>query len=98
MGVFGAGADSISVALAPAYPPYQTFPLGLGTDADPIAVGDFNGDGIPDLVDISGVHLGTGDGTFSPAIPSQISTYGDADAFATGDFTADGHLDLAVVD
>ena len=75
----------------------------ISTDFDPSAqTGDFNGDGIPDLVvagaDPSGqgvveVLLGTGDGTFRAAAP--ISTGFDPSA-QTGDFNGDGIPDLVV--
>ncbi|WP_446742445.1 beta strand repeat-containing protein [Silvibacterium acidisoli] len=62
-----------------------------------MAVGDFNGDGIPDLVatnGLIGVLLGAGDGTFSlfsyPPTGSQPGTP------VVGDFNGDGILDLAV--
>jgi beta-glucanase (GH16 family) len=73
-----------------------------------VAVGDFTGDGIPDLViagalnpasDQAGivtVLIGTGDGSFSES-PGLPLTVGSEPAFvATGDFTGDGVLDLAV--
>src|SRR5436190_1233888 len=39
---------------------------GLGYSAESVAVGDFNGDGIPDLAVDGSVWLGKGDGTFQP--------------------------------
>ena len=65
-----------------------------------VAVGDFNGDGIPDLVTANSadntvsVLLGNGDGTFTL---KSSPTVGDAPySFAVGDFNGDGILDLAV--
>jgi len=63
-----------------------------------IAVGDFNGDGIPDLVlgddfIIVTILLGNGDGTFT-----QGQTLEDGNFFAVADFNGDGILDLAVLD
>jgi hypothetical protein len=70
-----------------------------------IAVGDFNGDGKPDLatvsyvdggVPVASVFLGNGDGTFQPAINTQTSA--TPAALAVGDFNGDGRLDLAVAE
>ena len=59
-----------------------------------LVTGDFNGDGIPDLVAFTTVLLGNGDGTFTPAKAS-LPIAGSA--AAVGDFNGDGKLDLAVV-
>ncbi len=67
-------------------------------------VGDFNGDGIPDIAIVDffisgngdvGVFLGKGDGNFQPAISFPVGA--DSIAIVDGDFNHDGHLDLAVV-
>ncbi len=69
-----------------------------------VAVGDFDGDGIPDIVESPVgdtiqasailVHLGNGDGTFS----GPVSSTGPPGAGfpVTGDFNADGKVDIAV--
>jgi len=76
-------------------------PVFYPTDELPssLAVADFNGDGIPDLVvtaNEADVYLGNGDGTF------QAPVYYNAGQFpeyvVTGDFNGDGKVDLAVVD
>jgi len=68
-------------------------------DAASVAIGDLNGDGIPDLVvanygePLVGVLLGNGDGTFQPAV-----TYGGGDAnlssVVLGDLRGNGILDV----
>src|SRR6202790_1613463 len=63
-----------------------------------LAVGDFNGDGIPDLaVSEFGIDilLGNGDGTFKPRLlaPGNLPYI---EFIAVGDFNGDGTLDLAV--
>jgi hypothetical protein len=71
--------------------------------ADGIAInrGDFNNDGIIDLVTANSsttnsvsVYLGRADGTFAP--PLTTATGHQADDLAFGDFNNDGKLDVAV--
>jgi hypothetical protein len=66
-----------------------------------VATGDFNGDGIPDLVAANyfapggaSVLLGKGDGTFSVAA-TQLPVSEFPNSIITGDFNGDGKLDLA---
>jgi len=72
------------------------------------AVGDFNNDGIPDIVTVNSnpnadyvtgntisVLLGKGDGTFLPPVDYTVGN--NPDAVAIGDFNNDGNQDLAVL-
>ena len=82
------------------------FPLGVN---EGVVVGDFNGDGKPDLAvaslaDAAGspyantvnILLGMGDGTFkqsTTAVPNSSGPFG----IVAGDFNNDGKLDLAIM-
>src|SRR5260370_34465292 len=69
--------------------------LGIGGAPHSFAVGDFNGDGVPDLAvanDGLVVLLGNGGGTFQAPLSLGL----DGFAVAGGDFNGDGRLDLAV--
>jgi sugar lactone lactonase YvrE len=75
--------------------------LQPGLDFNLVATGDFNGDGIPDLVapqyfDPGGasVFLGKGDGTFT-TVTTTLATERFATSIVVGDFNQDGRLDLA---
>jgi hypothetical protein len=65
-------------------------------------VGDFNGDGIPDLAvtnandNTISVLLGNGSGGFTPAPGSPITVGTGPLSVSAGDFSGDGKLDLAV--
>jgi hypothetical protein len=78
-----------------------------GYSAVSVALGDVNGDGIPDLIVANqgtcqtcgnssvGILLGNGDGTFQPAV-AYISGPAESFSVAIGDLNGDGYLDLAV--
>jgi hypothetical protein len=68
-----------------------------------VAVGDFNEDGIPDLVTATNgatssvtILSGRGDGTFVPS--ATIAVGRNVSFVATGHLTTSGHLDLVVAD
>ncbi len=85
----------------------ETYDSG-GYGGNSIAVGDVNGDGIPDLIvanecvgygncanggEVS-ILLGNGNGTFQPAVTYDLG--GLADSVAVADVNGDGNLDLLV--
>ena len=62
-----------------------------------LAVGDFNGDGIPDLMEVNGetnlhMFLGNGDGTFQAP-----TTYTGAEQVSVADLNRDGRSDLVMI-
>jgi hypothetical protein len=73
----------------------------LGSDPKSLVTGDFNGDGIPDLLvgDGSGaVTEWLGDGTGRLVSAGEIAHLGSVSAIAVADFNRDGTLDVAVAD
>jgi hypothetical protein len=76
----------------------------VGDSPRSLVIGDFNGDGIPDLAVAADINdhqsmvvsilLGNGDGTFQPAQNYAVG-HGPG-SLAVGDFNGDGHVDLAV--
>jgi len=98
------GPGGVSIMLGNGDGTFQTptslYSTGTNTDPDSIVVGDFNGDGIPDLAVANyatgtvSVLLGNGDGTFQGHIDSTVGS--EPASVAAGDFNGDGKLDLAV--
>ncbi len=79
------------------------FLYGTGSAPYRVVVGDFNGDGIPDLVSANfnssspstlSLFLGSSNGTFGTA--SSITVNNEPNFIAVGDFNGDGKADLAV--
>jgi len=104
---------SITVLLGTGDGRFQAAPrYGAGTGPVATAVGDFNGDGKPDLaVTHQGIYdqssrsrtnsgvsilLGNGDGTFKAAFNSAAGTW--PYSLTASDFNQDGKLDLVVID
>jgi hypothetical protein len=79
---------------------------GFGLAPGPMAIGDFNADGIPDVavacggfdtVDNLAILLGNGDGTLKGGgRPASDSIAQPASSIVAGDFNGDGKLDLAL--
>ena len=89
------GTPSPSIAVAMPF----TIKVDRGGRAPAVVTGDFNGDGIPDVV-ITGLppqfFAGNGDGTFRPPV-NLVTDIGIVFDAVTADFNGDGKLDLAVV-
>ena len=79
--------------------PSASYSVGAGPGW--VGVGDFNGDGIPDIVTAGTKNItvlpGVGDGTFRAPINS-TSDAGNPNWGVVGDFNHDGKLDVAVAD
>ena len=77
-------------------------PFAVGQYPTSVAVGDFNGDGHPDLAVANAggasvsVLLGNGSGGFSAAPGSPFAVGNKPVSMAVGDFNGDGYRDLAV--
>jgi hypothetical protein len=105
------GPESLEIRtlLSGGFTPAVTFPVGVHPRA--VTVADFNNDGKPDLAVANmgpfstfqsslSVLLGNGDGSFQPAVTTDIFNSGGGQGFApsvaVGDFNGDRLLDVAV--
>jgi hypothetical protein len=91
--------EQFAAVPGPLFSPPRDYSIG-GKFPNSVAVGDFNRDGIPDIVtanqqtnDIS-VLLGNGDGTFQPAVRYPAGS--DPYTIVVGYFKGDDKLDVAV--
>ena len=107
MAIGNNGANSVTVLLgdgAGSFSQPTGSPFAAGTNPSPSAlvIGDFNGDGKPDLAvpdsgnSTIGILLGNGDGTFGTA--SYLTALSGQKTIAMADFNGDGNQDLAVCD
>lgn len=95
-----AGTSLGSVAPAAGTTSFRIQQFASGTATGQVAMGDFNGDGIQDLVmtdhGVIDVLIGKGDGTFAAPVTYPAGTNGQF--LAVGDFNATGVLDIAMGD
>jgi uncharacterized protein (TIGR03437 family) len=103
----GLGTGTVTVLLgngSGGFTPSPGSPFTVGNASQSIAVGDFNGDGIQDLVTASieldgvAVLLGDGKGGFTPAPGSPFAIGQGFLSVAVGDFNGDGIPDLVAAE
>ena len=93
--LLGKGDGTFTIGPSTPFTPPSFQLYGL---SQPIATGDFNGDGKIDVLTADGkLYLGNGDGSFGPGtqVLPIYPFYAIAGAFAVGDFNGDGKLDVA---
>jgi hypothetical protein len=106
LAVANQSSNNVTVLLGSVASPPGTFggfiaapgsPFAAGLSPGPLAIGDFTGDGKPDLAVVgSSISIleGNGLGGFSAGTPFAVGT--NPGSIAVGDFNKDGVLDLAV--
>src|SRR5262249_34873857 len=96
--------EALEDRTVPTFLPPVTFPVGVRPHA--VTVADFNNDGKPDLAVVNlgsatspssvSVLLGNGDGSFQPAVTTDVVNGGAGLSVAVGDFNGDGLTDVAL--
>ena len=88
------------LASPPPIPPAPVLPGAITTKLRSFALGDLDGDGLPDVVgaevadSVLDVWRNLGDGTYAPAIHYPLANR--ATKVVLGDFNGDGHPDVAI--
>src|SRR5947209_5068 len=99
------GSNTVTILLgntSGAFTQASGSPITVGTAPQSVAVGDFNGDGRPDLAVANGgtstvsILLGNGNGTFTQASGSPIVVGSGPESVVVGDLNGDRKPDLAV--
>jgi uncharacterized repeat protein (TIGR01451 family) len=98
--IAGASSGSVLILLGNGNGTFRAGPTYMLNGApQAIAVGDFNRDGKPDLVQVYGssadVLLGNGDGTFQSGIVTNSLQPRSGSNLVVGDFDGDGRMDIA---
>ena len=95
----GAGGNSVTLFLKNAGAGYTASVLAAGTAPSSVVIGDFSGDGLPDIVvanqNSNTVTVFVKDATGSGYTPSVIGVGGGPTSLVAGDFNGDGKLDIA---
>lgn len=104
LGLAVAMTIAVALAVAPAAPasftPALGSPVAVGVIPWPAVIGDLNGDGIGDVVvnnsrdNTLSVLIGSGDGSFAPAMGSPIALACSPNGVELGDVNGDGILDI----
>jgi len=99
------GSNNVAILLGNGnggFTPAVGSPISTGTGPSPLAIGDFNGDGRPDLsIPNFGsnnvtILLGNGSGGFTPAAGSPVNAGNGPRSVVVSDFNGDARQDLAV--
>jgi hypothetical protein len=110
LGILSCDAGTVSILLGNGDGTFQShFDYATGREPSSVAVGDFNGDGKPDLAiandldNTASVLLGNGDGTFKPQVVYTTALqfdsayqYSRSQSLIIGDFNGDHKLDLVI--
>jgi hypothetical protein len=98
-GTDGAAGNSVTVLLGTGGSGYTASTLAAGRSPSAVVIGDFNGDGRPDIADANRldntVTVFLKDATGSTYTPTTLAVGGGPISLVAGDLVGDGRLDLA---